>query len=127
MLDPHLKKAKHRQITPKNSRFIHIHRRMETFLDSQSRLFNIPYVNHRLKRRHTARAFWPGQKSVPISISPNRFHPQNPLCEARLVTANNKARNIQSFCLKPGISLSPVMPNETRYEKTSPIVRIVPS
>ena len=68
-------------------------------------------VNQRLKRRHTTPAllsFWPAQKSASISISPNRFQPLNPLCGAqRLVTANNKARNIQSFRLKPGISLSP--------------------
>ena len=37
----------------------------------------------------------------------------------RPTTANNKARDIQSFSLKPGISPSPVQPrvNETKYEK----------
>ena len=39
---PHLTRAKHRQITPKNPRFLHIHRRMETFLDSHSRFIQDP-------------------------------------------------------------------------------------
>ena len=30
------------------------------------------------------------------------------LCGQKLVTANNEGRNIQTFRLKPGISLSPV-------------------
>ena len=39
---PHLTRAKHRQITPKNPRFLHIHRRMEPFLYSHSRFIQDP-------------------------------------------------------------------------------------
>ena len=34
--------AKHRQITPKKSRFLHTHSRMETFLHSHSRFIQNP-------------------------------------------------------------------------------------
>ena len=50
---PHLTRAKHCQITPINSRFLHINRGMETFPDSHN-LFKIPDVNQRLKRRALA-------------------------------------------------------------------------
>ena len=39
---PHLTRAKHRQFTPKNSRFLPINCRMETFPDSHSRFIQDP-------------------------------------------------------------------------------------
>ena len=56
LIYPHLKRAKNRQIIPKNSRFLHINRHMETSLHSRSRFIQDPDVNQRLKRRHTAPA-----------------------------------------------------------------------
>ena len=49
------------QITRKNPRFLHVNRRMKTFLDSHNQF----------------RALASGQKSASISISPNRFHLEN--------------------------------------------------
>ena len=40
---PHLTRAKHRQNTRKNSRLLHVNRRMETLLYSHSRFINSLY------------------------------------------------------------------------------------
>ena len=88
-----------------------------TFLDSLTvDLFKIPDVNQQLKRRHTAPAFTQFfTKSLACSEISMNFHLveyistlEPTLCGQRLVTANNKARNIQSFRVQPRISLSPV-------------------
>ena len=56
---PHLTRAKHGQITPKNSRLLHIHKSSHGnfFLTHTVDLFKIQDVNQWLKRRHGAPAF----------------------------------------------------------------------
>ena len=73
-----------------------------TFLDSLTvDLFKIPDVNQQLKRRHTAPAFHTIFFGLVRNQQISTLEPT--LWGQRLVTAKNKAHNIQSFRLKPGI------------------------
>ena len=126
----HSTRAKHGQITPKNFRFLHLNRPIETFLDPHSRFIQDPGC-----KPVSPLSLWPVQKSASIPSRPIGFTPRTYLWSPRLVTAKNKARNIHSFRLKAAISLSPVQPNETKVGftegvdrlRTLSIVRLVPS
>ena len=87
------------------------------FLDSHSRFIQDPGCESVVESHPRLQNNF-NQVFNPVRHQPQfPFQPQNLIFETRLVTADNKARKIQPFRLKPGISLSPVKPNVTKYEK----------